>query len=459
MREMNGKVWKTVFDNDNSVLVPEIWAQEALMILENNMVAAALVYRDFSNEVASYGDTVKAHRPGSFTAKRKTDADDVTVQDASTTDVDVKLNQHLHVSFIIKDGEESMSFKDLVALHLTPALIANAQALDEVILAQAYEFMGNSVGKLGTDPTKPTIVAANELLNTRRCPVAGRNMILSPNAEGSLLDIGEFTKVNEAGDAGAALRTANLGQKFNFNFFMSQNTASIAEGNTVVTGAINNGTGYGIGSTALTVDGLAADVTNGSWLTIAGDMTPQRIVSHTGAGPVTALVITPGLKSAVLNDAVITIYTPGAVNLAAGYASGYAKEIVVDGFTVAPKTGQLISFGTAADVYGALSTPTTTSILPNRPLDAGIANDAVVGIGPVGEYCFGFHRNAVALVTRPLATPRAGTGAMSYVANYNGLSVRVTITYDGYKQGHLVTVDLLAGVKTLDTNLGCVMYA
>ena len=106
-----------------------------------------------------------------------------------------------------------------------------------------------------------------------------------------------------------------------------------------------------------------------------------------------------------------------------------------------------------------MSTPTTTEILPNTPLDAAIADDAVVGIGPAGEYCFGFHRNAVALVVRPLAEPRSGTGALSYVANFNGLSIRVVITYDGDKQGHLVTVDMLAGVKTLDTRLGVVMYA
>ncbi|KKM98411.1 hypothetical protein LCGC14_1158160, partial [marine sediment metagenome] len=62
-----------------------------------------------------------------------------------------------------------------------------------------------------------------------------------------------------------------------------------------------------------------------------------------------------------------------------------------------------------------------------------------------------------ALVTRPLAAPAAGTGALSFVANFNGLSMRIVITYDGTKQGHLVTCDLLCGVKVLDTRLGAVM--
>jgi hypothetical protein len=62
-------------------------------------------------------------------------------------------------------------------------------------------------------------------------------------------------------------------------------------------------------------------------------------------------------------------------------------------------------------------------------------------------------------VTRPLALPRAGTGVRSAVASYNGLSIRATMGYNMTKQATQVTLDLLAGVKTLDTNLGAVMFA
>lgn len=44
--------------NDNDAFVPEIWAQEGLAILEENMVAANLVHRDFENEIARFGDVV-----------------------------------------------------------------------------------------------------------------------------------------------------------------------------------------------------------------------------------------------------------------------------------------------------------------------------------------------------------------------------------------------------------------
>ena len=65
----------------------------------------------------------------------------------------------------------------------------------------------------------------------------------------------------------------------------------------------------------------------------------------------------------------------------------------------------------------------------------------------------------MSLVVRPLAMPRAGTGALSSVVNLNGLSMRATITYNGLKQGHLVTLDMLCGIAILDQNLGSVLLA
>ncbi len=91
-------------------------------------------------------------------------------------------------------------------------------------------------------------------------------------------------------------------------------------------------------------------------------------------------------------------------------------------------------------------------------MEAAIADNAAINFGPGGEYNFAFVKNAIAVVTRPLAAPKAGTGALSYVANYNGLSMRAVITYNGTKQGHLVTLDMLVGVKVLDDRMGVVVY-
>ena len=46
------------YANDNDALIPELWARESIAVLEENMVMGQLVHRDFSMDVADYGDVV-----------------------------------------------------------------------------------------------------------------------------------------------------------------------------------------------------------------------------------------------------------------------------------------------------------------------------------------------------------------------------------------------------------------
>lgn len=443
------------YANDNDAFVPEIWAQESLMVLENNMLAANLVHRDFQNEIASYGDIVNTRRPGNFTAARKGNADDVTDQDASATNVAVPLNQHLHTTFIIKDQEASKSMKDLVTEYLHPAAISLAQQADRIVLGQTYQFLANSVGALGTTISKTTVIAAREKLNTLKCPqgVGQRNLLVSPNMEGALLGISEFTQAQAIGDDGTALKEGSMGRKFGFDLFMDQNVPSVISASTTVTGAINLTAGYAAGTTVLVVNGFSAAIANGSWMTING--LPYRITATSGGSTPIGITIAGGLLAPVLNSAVITVYAPALVNLVAGYAANWYKPIVYN--TITPIRGGQLVGDASGNLYSAIDGTDATNLVTDRPLDAPLANGAVLGLGPTGEYGLAFHRNAIAFVTRPLATPRKGTGALSSVASYNGLGLRVTITYDGKAQGHRVTLDMLCGVKTLDTNLGCVV--
>lgn len=435
------------YANDNDAFVPEVWAQESLMILENNMVAANLVHRDFSNEVASFGDVVNTRRPGTFTAARKGNNDDVTDQDASATNVAVPLNQHLHTTFVIKDGEESKSMKSLVEEYLKPAAMSIAEAADQIVLGQVYQFLGNAVGKLGTALTKDVVIAAREKLNALKCPVNGRNLIITPNMEGALLNIADFVSAEKVGDDGSALREGSLGRKFGLSAFMCQQAPSVVGAAVGTATAINNAAGYPVGTTTMTIDTTTTALPTGSWVTIGGQ--PHQVKTGTTA---TSLVVENGLRAAVADDAVVVPYAMSQIDLAAGYAAGWYKPMVIKTVT-GLKVGQMVTSGTTR--YSAIGGTATTSLVLDRPTEAALADSAYLGRGPNGDFGFAFHKNALALVSRPLALPRQGTGALASVASYNGLGLRVTITYDGKAQGHRVTLDMLAGVKVLDTALGC----
>lgn len=466
-RVYGGKHFVNVYENDNSIFTPQLWAMESIAILTENMVTANLVYRNFEPTIQKYGDTINIPKPGKFTAKRKGKHDNVVVQDAISENVQVKLDQWIHVSFMIDDGEESTAFKDLVEEYLRPALIAEARFLDMILLGQYVHFLPNSVGGFGSltgDNSLAKILSLRQKLNEMNVPNDGqRHAILAPSAETTLLSNELFLAADKLGDNGTALREASLGKKLGLNFWMDQNAPTVAGGSTTNNGLVNNVGGYTAGTTVLTVDGFVGIVATGTWITIEGEMAPHRVAAHTETtGNTTEITLLEPLVADVADDAVITTYTPGAVDNTGGYAAGYEKEITVDGFTVAPRVGQAVSFGTSpstAALYSIVEVNGLVGIVLDRPLEAAIADDAAVNIGPAGSYSMVFHRNAIALVTRPLATPRAGTGALSAVVPYNGFAVRVTITYQGMGQGHLVTIDMLAGVKVLDEDLGTVLLS
>ena len=285
-------------------------------------------------------------------------------------------------------------------------------------------------------------------------------MILTPDSEGTLLQLDIFTAANQVGDEGTALREASLGRKLGFNMFMCQNMSSVNGSFTTAAGAVNHVGGYAKGyDGSIVTDVFSGALAIGQFVTLNGFV--YQVKAHTETlGATTAVTFTQPLAAAIADDDVITAQNSGyLVNLVGGYAAGWTKAIAVDVGSDVIQVGQVVSFSNTvgAPLYTIIGTDGSTSITLDRPLDVAIADDAPVYLGPTGNFNFAFHRNAIALVVRPLALPKAGTGALSSVVNYNDLSMRATITYDGNKQGHLVTLDMLFGIAVLDHLLGAVM--
>lgn len=66
-----------------------------------------------------------------------------------------------------------------------------------------------------------------------------------------------------------------------------------------------------------------------------------------------------------------------------------------------------------------------------------------------------FHKNAFALVTRPLELPQGA--AKAAIVNYDGFGLRVVYGYDLKTKTDTISIDMLCGVKTLDANLASVV--
>jgi len=145
------------------------------------------------------------------------------------------------------------------------------------------------------------------------------------------------------------------------------------------------------------------------------------------------------------------------------YPVGYSKGILLSGYTAGtqPQVGQLLAFGATAGtrhtytiIESVYVSSTSCRVTLDRPLEVLVGDGASSAFpGPYGSLNWAFHRDAVALVSRPLALPSPQMGVMAHVGIHNGISMRIAAQYDIDAGGTKVNLDLLCGVAVLDSRL------
>ena len=456
-------------NNDNSAIIPELWVYEGLRELEEQMVVAQLVYRDFEDKIAQFGDVVNCHRPADFRITRKTDATtSLDKQKASLTSVRVPLNQWFYTSFVIKDGEQSYAPVDLIEKYIRPAMRTISRGIDRSILGYAiHAFLRSQAGRLGKlDKTNCAdyLLEAREQLNTNNAPLGdARSLLLNPVSETCFLKNDLFIAANQRGDGGEALENARLGRVHGFGTFMAQNVPHVSEVTVDVTTA-QLGDAVTVGQTtamSIPITGYTAEA--GQYMVVVGDDKPLTIKTvTTNVGDTVTITANEPITSDCASGSVVKIYNTNLVN--GNFDKGHEKEISIDGYAAGktPQVGQIISFGTgtARHTYTIIQIEvgvSSTEVYLDRPLDAGLADDEKCYLGPAGSFNFAFHREALALVSRPLDLPSSLTGVLAGTATYNDLNMRVTMQYSIDSGGTLVNCDMLAGIQALDTNLGVIL--
>jgi hypothetical protein len=450
---------------DNDCYIPELWAQESVALLNENMGVANRVHRDFEQSLANYGDEVHSRRPAESKVMRRTDdtVASTLIQSTSSTDVPVKLNLWANQSFQIKPSEMSKSFLDLVNIYLRPRIVTMARTVDRSVLGRmAASFGATNVtraGRLsGLDSTNvyQSVVELDQILNTNKAPEDGRSLMLSASAKAQMLLCDKFVKYTERGDGKSPITTAKLGTILNFDTYLSQNVNSCLVGGDIALYATL--AAYAAEKAdALGATGAEAMVV-GEYVTVAGNDQPTYVT----AKDTNVFTLSEPLKYGTLNAAKVTRFKSCAVSTTA--ASGWSEGIVLKSYTTAkaPQIGQLISFCDASTganrhtytVIESTDAGSTCTVVLDRPLERTITQDStVVCPGPYGSFNPAFHRNALALVVRPLASVAGAGMACAVVSDpITGLSVRVSIQ-DIINVGRVVAIDLLYGIAVLDSSL------
>ena len=205
----------------NTILTPDIIAREALMVLSNNAVMANLVHRDYSDEfVGAVGDTITVRKPATFVANDFNGS--ISVQDATETGVEVKMDKHLDVSFAVTAKQMTMDIADFSKQLIAPAMQAIANKIDKMLIALESEAT-NRVPHADGIIAPADVIAARKFLSQNAAPLADRRFVVGATAEADLLSNELFVSAEKVGDAGTALREASLGRKFGMDVYVDQN--------------------------------------------------------------------------------------------------------------------------------------------------------------------------------------------------------------------------------------------
>lgn len=207
--------------------IPEFWLAEAFGHLKANLVMGRLVRRDGDEAIAQEGDTININKRGSLTVRDKSEGSSVTADSPSNTKIDVKLDTHKYVAWNVEDRAGDKAIEQALD-YVQDGMEGLAEAIDEDLL-ELYSDAGDDVGEAETDLDYSTILDTRKALNDLKCPVRGRNLVVSTKDEIALLDEDKIVEAHKRGDDGTVLEEATLGRIAGFDTFMSQLVAETGD--------------------------------------------------------------------------------------------------------------------------------------------------------------------------------------------------------------------------------------
>ena len=387
---------------DNSLLTPSLITKETLAILENNLVAAGKVNRQFENQFVKIGTTLTVRKPNRF---KVTMGPALQIQDISEPSTSITVSQQAHVDFQFSSQELTLTIEEYSERYCKPAAAELANTLDYSVLSN-FNQLFNEVGTPGTLPaTFSALGAVGQRMDEGAVPQDGRVLILNPAAYWSMANglIGYYVKsVSEPAFKGFLASIAN------FEIYEDQNIQAQTVGNYAGTPVVNGAAQTG---SSLVTNGWTANLTGllnvGDVFTLAGvyAINPKNRQS---TGSLQNFVVQTLANSDGSGNATLSIYP--AITISGAYQT----------VSAAPANGAAIT------VKGAANT-------------AYFQNVAFV------KDCFG-------LVCVPMELP----GGVDFAARemYKNVSMRIVRAFDIFNDVTPARVDLLFGTATFYPELG-----
>jgi hypothetical protein len=397
----------------NSILTIDMITRKALEILENNLVITRNVNRQYDDsfavEGAKIGSTLRIRLPDRALV---TDGAALQVQDDNEQFTTLTVANQKHIGVNFTSAELTMQLDDFAERVLKPRISQLASSIDADV-ANAYKYIGNSVGTPGTTPsTSLVLLQAQQKLNENAAVMNPRYATVNPAANAGLVE----------GMKGLFNPTDTISKQFK-NGMM--------------------GTGV-LGYDEINMSQSIKQFTTGSRAATGG--TTSAAVTSEGA---TSISMTVGNGVTVKQGDVFTVADCYAVNPQTRESTGSLFQFVAAADATAVSTAITV---TVAPMYSANNALATVDALPGN-------NKAIVFVGAASsQYAQNlvYHKDAITFATADLLLPQGVD--MAARAVHNGISLRVVRQYDINNDRMPCRIDVLYGYSAIRPQMACRLW-
>ncbi len=182
----------------------EIWLQVALGRLKNYLTLQRVVQKDTDLQAGGFkvGDTLHLPKRGTLSVNDKAANTNYTAQTPTASTVDLVLNKHKEVTFIVESRAIAVSNQDIIRGYVEDAVIALAEQIDTDLFALYADIAGGNTITGGAAITEANILSARKLLVDNKAPASmPKYGVVSPAQVNALLQIDRFTRFDSIGVA------------------------------------------------------------------------------------------------------------------------------------------------------------------------------------------------------------------------------------------------------------------
>src|ERR1700743_2062503 len=116
----------------NALLTPNLITKETLVILENNLVAAGKVNRQFENQFVKIGNSITVRKPNRFIVAT---GPGLQLQNISEPSTSLTITNQNHVDFQFSSADLTLTIEEFSERYLKPGAAAIANSIDYAVLS------------------------------------------------------------------------------------------------------------------------------------------------------------------------------------------------------------------------------------------------------------------------------------------------------------------------------------